>query len=192
MRLRRTGTTELLNPREPGKCIRGHDRVPGNLTAGGTCKACLKDLSAAWREAHPERCAELARQTYKNNRVRVIARSQQWKKDNAERVKELSDEGRARRKAADPAGYKAIVDASNWRRRHGGKDAETVAWLEIIRHDPCCYCGDAGGTVDHIEASSKGGPNHWTNYASACRSCNTGKHTRSLLTFLVKRSQAAA
>lgn len=63
------------------------------------------------------------------------------------------------------------------------------AWASIIRRDPCSYCGEPAGTLDHIEPKSKrtraaGSAHSWTNYAAACERCNGRKGAASLLLFL--------
>jgi 5-methylcytosine-specific restriction endonuclease McrA len=70
------------------------------------------------------------------------------------------------------------------------KDAETVAYAEMLRHDPCSYCGDNAGANerDHIVPRSRGGEDHWMNLTSACESCNYLKRARPLLAFLCDRA----
>lgn len=66
----------------------------------------------------------------------------------------------------------------------------------------CFYCGDrisfcaevvsgavAGETfhVDHIVPVAHGGPDHLSNYAPACPSCNNSKNDKSLLEFMATR-----
>lgn len=59
------------------------------------------------------------------------------------------------------------------------------AWYEILKQDPCAYCGGKNETVDHITPRSKGGRNTWDNVAPACYRCNQRKADRSLLVFLI-------
>jgi hypothetical protein len=61
------------------------------------------------------------------------------------------------------------------------------AWMEVVRGDPCSYCGDAGGTVDHIEPRSRGGRDVWVNYTGSCESCNGSKSNTRLLAWLAHR-----
>jgi 5-methylcytosine-specific restriction endonuclease McrA len=65
-------------------------------------------------------------------------------------------------------------------------DDATIEYLRILRGDICSYCGKPAGTVDHIVPVASGGTNDWDNLTSACSSCNSRKHDRSLLAFLVK------
>ena len=48
-------------------------------------------------------------------------------------------------------------------------------WREIVRADPCAWCGGAGGAVDHIAPQSRCRPGRrksWTNLTGACADCN--------------------
>lgn len=52
----------------------------------------------------------------------------------------------------------------------------------------CVYCWQRRRlTVDHIQPTSQGGGNDWTNKAPACTKCNSAKGTRGVLQFLVAR-----
>jgi len=57
-------------------------------------------------------------------------------------------------------------------------------YRDVLRADPCAYCGAAGGTLDHIVALAIGGTNHWSNLSGACASCNHAKDSRPLIWFL--------
>lgn len=65
------------------------------------------------------------------------------------------------------------------RRRNMEKpDQDTINAVELIRKMPCGYCGNTGGTVDHVLPVSRGGINHWTNMVPACQRCNDSKGTK--------------
>lgn len=67
--------------------------------------------------------------------------------------------------------------------------------LRALEGDPCSYCGRAPGEgapqtrstrpsrqgLDHIVPRSDGGADDWTNFTACCHSCNSSKHTTSLL-----------
>jgi HNH endonuclease len=67
-----------------------------------------------------------------------------------------------------------------------------AAWMMVLRRDPCSYCDNAGGTIDHVEPRSRptrlgtrgGGAHTWANYVGACTNCNGRKGAASLLLFL--------
>lgn len=63
---------------------------------------------------------------------------------------------------------------------------ETADWLKIIRRDPCSYCGSYDNPqVDHVVPITAGGGLEWDNLACACKSCNSSKHAKPLLAWLV-------
>lgn len=69
-------------------------------------------------------------------------------------------------------------------RRRGAICVDPAAHREyalILLGDPCCYCGAPADTIDHITAIARGGSDEWDNLTSACASCNSRKHVRSLL-----------
>ena len=73
------------------------------------------------------------------------------------------------------------------RRQLDPPDAETLAYVEILRRDPCSYCGRPWGATDHIEPVRRGGAHHWTNLTAACTSCNSRKQMKTLLGFMLDR-----
>jgi hypothetical protein len=83
------------------------------------------------------------------------------------------------------------LDPGNPLRPHKGTVplAEMPYYRDVLRADPCAYCGRKGGTLDHI-ASRHGakGPNAWTNLSGACLRCNMEKGSGTLLMFLAKRA----
>lgn len=58
-------------------------------------------------------------------------------------------------------------------------------YRSLLRREPCVYCGDASSGLDHITASTIGGPNGWTNRAPACHFCDALKGNEPLVLFLV-------
>lgn len=73
------------------------------------------------------------------------------------------------------------------RERYHGGDPETCEYIAILCGDPCSYCDQPMEHVDHVAARDKGGSNLWENLTAACASCNSRKHTHSLLYFLAVR-----
>lgn len=64
---------------------------------------------------------------------------------------------------------------------------DTRAYIEVLLHDACSYCGRGASHVDHIEPRSLGGAHDWTNLTSACASCNPSKSSKRLLEWLAIR-----
>lgn len=136
-----------------------------------------------WRLANPEKDREQRRRYSEKHREELNRKSREWHRDNYEKSRATSraywqtEAGKANRRAA------------NFKRRAGrlrNLDAETREYLKVIATDPCSYCGGVADTVDHIVALSRGGENHWTNMTAACLSCNSRKHNKSLLVFLLE------
>lgn len=69
-------------------------------------------------------------------------------------------------------------------------DAEALGYAEMIKSDPCVYCGAASESVDHIDPVAFGGKSEWDNLAPACGRCNSTKGAKSLLRFLIYRQQS--
>ena len=63
----------------------------------------------------------------------------------------------------------------------------TREYLLLIKDDPCVYCGAPGEDNDHIVSLVNGGAEAWDNFARTCRSCNTSKHDKHLLTCMLNR-----
>lgn len=68
--------------------------------------------------------------------------------------------------------------------------------FKVLHRDgfKCVYCGksapDVELEVDHVIASSRGGPDHVSNLTTACWTCNRGKAARGLETPVVDRRSA--
>ena len=58
------------------------------------------------------------------------------------------------------------------------EDIVTKAYVRQRDSFTCAYCGEYGNTVDHIQPSSRGGKNTWSNLVTACKSCNGRKADR--------------
>lgn len=121
------------------------------------------------RAADPEVIRAAQRTSYRRNSVDAIARARRWREANPDR----------RRIAAR-------IDA---RRRRLGRDPLAIAYADILRHDPCAYCGAATEDIDHIDAAANGGANVAGNLTAACRDCNRRKSTAPLLTFLLRQDR---
>lgn len=165
----------------------------------------------AWREANKDRIAEQARERRRANRDQVLAAKkrhrEKYRKELAEKqtARYWSDPERHRengREYARSHKTEARERHTQWRRsniehvreyaraasyrRKFDRDAETIEFVELLKNDPCSYCGAPGPShIDHIVPVSKGGPNTPDNLTAACVSCNSSKHDRSLLEFLL-------
>ncbi|WP_327335860.1 HNH endonuclease [Streptomyces sp. NBC_01324] len=67
---------------------------------------------------------------------------------------------------------------------------ESAEYQAIIQLDPCVYCGGASVAIDHITPVVDGGSDRWENLAPVCKSCNSSKRSRSVLTLMLSRMAA--
>lgn len=163
------------------------------------CRACLCERSRNWRKANPEKAREGKRRWAKTDKGRAMKARERAKnkakyaererKRRAEKPDEIRAQWQAwaKRNAEHVRRYSREYQRNHPRPRAGEKhiDPESVGMVSVLRNDPCAYCGGAGGEIDHIEPASAGGGNEWTNFTSACPTCNRKKNAKPLLTFLL-------
>src|SRR5262252_112029 len=142
-----------------------------------------RERSKRYRTRHPERAKETRKNSYKKNRAYSNAKSKRWRENNVEQQQinnknyrqahpEKTKEHRQRRRAAKA---NAVIN-----------DLTHAQWIEIqVAQDHCCqYCQKRYKgklTQDHILPLSKGGSHTLHNVIAACRSCNSKKHTGTVL-----------
>lgn len=80
-------------------------------------------------------------------------------------------------------------------------------WLDVLRRDPCCYCGGPGGTVEHLtkaedlrrmylrpnprfpnQTLGAGHPAFMNNKVGACAECNNNRNDHSPLSWILYRA----
>ncbi len=158
------------------------------------CKAAKAEQTALYAESNRER----ARQWRVENPEKSRAATQRWKDANRSKVRALGRAYVAKRQAEDPEGVRAYRRAwaktdkgrlANRLARHARRGAPTDReYAEIILLDPCAYCGERGGEIDHITPVSDGGSGDRDNLTPACRRHNAAKNDQRLLTFLAKEA----
>lgn len=153
------------------RCRRCHYAKWGNKPRSPERLAYHREHQEAWRKANLDEARERGRAEYQRNRAKYIARARRWRADNPERRRE-----------------QAAADA---RRRRLDRDADAVAYADILRRDPCSYCGEPAVEVDHIVAVTTSGDNGWPNLTAACRLCNGRKSDAPLLRFLLRLNARA-
>lgn len=144
----------------PTACPRGHPYPENKRPGRSDCAECHRINARARYSADPVAHREAALQYQRENRAASTARQRAWRHANAERMLEIS------------------------RRRRLGYGKEAAAYAEVLRGDPCSYCGAPVTEIDHIRPVSDGGSSGWDNLTGACRSCNGSKSRFDLLTFL--------
>ena len=84
-----------------------------------------------------------------------------------------------------------VVDAVRSMASRARRTVKLSAWNDVLRADPCSYCGRPSESVDHVVPKSQGG-GRIHNLAGSCRACNGIKATMSLLQFLVNGGPSLA
>lgn len=179
---------------------KNRDRATARQTAWKRANAeRVRTQAKAIRDADPERFSAAAREWAAKNpeKRRAVARA------SAERHREQKNaQGRARYaqtdretkrargaawRNANPEKVRAHRATQRAARREGVIDG---AYTRLLLADPCAYCGarTERSSIDHITALSAGGGNEWENVTAACTSCNSSKHTDSLLRFMLRRA----
>ena len=136
------------------------------------------------RAAHQRKRRAETKDTPAGERRREYNR--RWSKENREAMNES-----ARRFRERHPDRRLATDRACRARRAGAERGDrtmrkqTAEFAELIRMDPCAYCGAKSETVDHIVAISLGGEHTWTNLTGACHACNSGKRSRDVLSYLL-------
>lgn len=131
---------------------------------------------AAASKISRERTKE-ARQTpeYKAKRA-AQARAHYWRNRDAILAKVTTPEHSAKRRER----YKTDPDYRKKRNEDGRRtrwdilDSELVEFNAMYDED-CFYCGNEGGSVDHLTPRSRGGEDRLYNLVPCCISCNSSK-----------------
>lgn len=146
-----------------------------------------KSAARAWKRRHPhkerqyranapldvkERRRQRVRDWITKNRPQYMARIKTWQENNRERVRSYGQQHHAKKK---------------------GVDSEKVPtwWTAALRADPCSYCGERGGEVEHVLPLNAGGPHRIDNLVGACERCNASKSDTPLVLWLVTRTRGA-
>jgi len=184
-------------------CPNGH-RKAENLRPGRyDCAACHRDaqrdrdraagakprapLGAAWSCSHdqatsvrivngkPKGCKHCHREAQRNRPFNY----ERWRKYYEANRQALNQYARAWRAINRPA-------PGPWKKIGPAKE-----YVALIKGDPCGYCGSASEAVDHIVAVMSGGSGCPQNLAPICKSCNSSKQTKDVLTFMLYRLNKA-
>jgi len=147
---------------------------------------------------------------YQKNREKAITYSNQYRKNNEQKVKEsskksylktintrkiylINNKQKIKKQQSewyylikDTKHYRNIIKARNTKRRHLEKNAGNFTaqdWKEVLeKHgEYCLHCGSVEHiTVDHVVPLSKGGSNTKDNLQPLCLSCNCSKGTKTM------------
>jgi HNH endonuclease len=203
------GAAATLAARSVATCKRGHPRAE-NRRQNGTCRACRSE---------DQRAATLAKGKRPKNLPSCI-RGHALTTDNLKggtrkggcltchRERERTKRGNQARGSRPvrthcSAGHLLTPETRRKGHRHQGEclichrlrerkiwDKQARKYAHVLCGDPCSYCGEQGGTLDHIVPKKSGGTDAWDNLTAACFSCNAQKQAQGLLWFLYTRGEA--
>lgn len=173
-------------------CRAGH--VTWWWVSGG-CVECSNQRKRDWVKANPERAKDYGRAHYVAHADDYKERAAAWKVANpgrSVRSKPNQEKRRAaerRRRAANPAKYRALVQNRKAQRR-GAAGSFTLAdliWIDRKQKGRCAYCRTmlcvGNRELDHIQPIAKGGTNHRSNLQFLCVPCNRSKGAKDPLVF---------
>lgn len=127
-----------------------------------------------------EKCAAIAIDSLRPN---ASEHAKQWRAANKARARVVKE----RWEVAHPEAVRLSAWATEQRRRGLPPNEDDVAYAKILLGDMCSYCGGIAGQIDHIAAQTCGGGGGWDNLTAACGRCNSQKHTKTLLHFMLDR-----
>lgn len=164
--------------------------------ANNTEKVSKRDKE--YRKNNLQKIVAYGKSYYQKNKAQIDEWKRGWNKENAERLRKRRHELYDREKS--------VAAAREWRRKNPDKvriihtkrrtalrnlpsDLTPTEWQEIkdSYDNKCVYCGKPASTLDHLVPVNKGGGNTKENAVPACRSCNSSKQDKSLLSFLLDR-----
>lgn len=117
----------------------------------------------------------------KANREKISLRVKAWQEKNRDKVKKYKKKWRESNKER--------TNFLKRRRIYLEKNAEGKLTMEDVKKayslTPICpYCNSKkSDTIDHMTPLSRGGSNDPSNLIAVCRSCNSKKHTKTLIEF---------
>ena len=162
----------------------------------------LKAYQIQYRINHKEHKKEWSKQYYQDNKEKIKEYKKQWCLNNSEHKKEYDKQYRldhsehrkqyGKQYFQTPEGKASNQRGKSKRRANEANIINTLTaeeWIEILKEYKfkCAYCGKKftlfdRETRDHVIPISKGGNNTKENIVPACRSCNTKKYNKILLT----------
>lgn len=158
----------------------------------GTCLECARTLQKSnpkyaeqhresarkWEIAHREQRRQIERNRYAKNSPEITETKKKWRQDNPEKVKEI------RKRTYENNKEKSFIRAHKRRTLIGNATAEDIKELKSS-YGFCVYCNKKVKLeIDHIKPITLGGTNDVENLVPVCRSCNSSKRNKTLLSWL--------
>lgn len=149
------------------------------------CKACTLEYKRKWRDDNRDQVRATNRVQAKAYRENNPEKVRAWKHADyerasdayKERTRQWNEANRERRRSHQRA-YKERMAAVD--------HASVAEYTEILRRDPCCYCGDAMDVIDHIDPLKLSSDHSPDNLTAACAPCNSDKRAKPLLIWMLQ------
>lgn len=148
------------------------------------CKTCKYAVQREDYAKHRETRKAGSKRWREANRAIHREAVKRWARANRDRKRELQ----AAYSNRHPERVLANARRQKFKRRGEEPSLESREYIELLKADPCSYCGEPMEHVDHIVARAEWGIgwSQWENLTSACQQCNCQKNARPLLSFLLE------
>lgn len=138
-----------------------------------------------------EKQAAAAKERYEKNKESVKQYYQEWRNKNREKKSSYDSEYGKQYRKEHPEKSKEYEHRRRAKENNSGGNGFTKQEWEQLKDDYnhlCAYCGEKKPlTIDHVIPLDAGGLHDISNMIPACKSCNSGKQAKSLLSYLLHR-----
>lgn len=181
----------LAGLRKCTKCKKTKQADEFNLVRKGQdrrqskCKECSYADKADWAKRNKDHLKSYADANRETIRANGRKQRQRMKKEDPEKLKARDKKGNSTPAARERARKNAKVQKAI--RRGVPYTAEALDYIEILKGDPCGFCGEPYQATEHIISIKRGGTGEWDNLSAVCTSCNSQKSAKHLLHFMLDR-----
>lgn len=149
----------------------------------------MRESERRQRAKHPEQFAEKRRRHRAKHPEKRLAEKRLYRQRHADKVRAVVNAWCR----AHPEERRAISQNRRARKRAaaGHATAEQVRARFSMFGNRCAYCGGAAESIDHVIPLARGGSNWPANLRPCCSMCNSAKRDRPLAEFLAGRTHAS-
>lgn len=146
------------------------------------CEVCYKEYHASYSITNSEVAKKRAKKHYNEHKEKHLADIEIWKKNNAEKVREIKRQWKLR----NPDVEMEHCRARRARLKGSGGVVSKQEWNELKnKYDYTCLCcgkkePEIKLTLDHVSPISRGGMNVISNAQPLCQPCNSSKNTKTI------------
>lgn len=133
------------------------------------------EYSKRYREEKPEIILAIRLRYQANNKEHRRQKFREWAAQNPDRLRE----NKRRNYQAKPELYRSYAFNRRGRIKAVCKAISKKEFAKLYSQN-CFYCGNKGGTIDHVIPLSRGGTHSIGNLVSCCKSCNSSKRDKTI------------